>query len=363
MDVFTMGFFRLINMEGKVIMKALIKYAKGREGVEIRDIPKPHPGKGELLVKIIQAGICATDLHILLDDAPLKIEMPVAIGHEFIGEIVELGNEVSNFCTGDRVVALSAAKHCGRCSYCVSGNPILCEERKSLGSGVNGTMAEYMVFPASIAYKLPDKIANDERMILLEPMACCANAVYDISSVKSGDVVLVTGPGTIGLLTISLLKEMGAYIVASGLPSDKDRLQHARKIGADETAFSGDDLWSVLKKFGRGVDHVFECSGTEDAFNSAVKALRPKGEIIQLGIYSTGFTFNINNLTMGQLALKTSFSSSHSSWQRVIKLSDQGLFDRNDIGSIVTNRMPLEQWEIAFDKAVKREGLKMVLIP
>ena len=135
-------------------MKALVKFGKGREGMELRDVPMPVIKEGELLVKILAAGICGTDLHIMNDEFPAI--MPVTMGHEFIGSIVEVGSNVTGFEIGDQIVSMTAAVTCGSCTYCKHGIPMLCSNRKSIGSGVNGAMAEYMAIPADISFKLPE---------------------------------------------------------------------------------------------------------------------------------------------------------------------------------------------------------------
>ena len=138
-------------------MKALRKKAKGFEGVGLDDIPEPVPKPNEVKIKVHAAGICGTDLHIVKDEYPANY--PVVLGHEYSGTIVELGSEVKGFKPGDRVISLTAVVTCGHCRFCYEGLLMLCPERKSIGSGVDGAMAEYLVVPSHLVYKIPDSVS------------------------------------------------------------------------------------------------------------------------------------------------------------------------------------------------------------
>ncbi len=175
-------------------MKALVKSGLTAAGVDIKEIDKPVPKRGELLVKIMAAGICGTDLHIMHDKYPCK--MPVVLGHEFTGAIEKIGDEVEGFFIGDQIIASTAAYTCENCDYCRIGLRMLCNERRSIGSGINGTMAEYMTIPAKLSYKVPDNIKGSKIIAIAEPMACVVHSVIEQSYIRAGDVVLVSGPGT-----------------------------------------------------------------------------------------------------------------------------------------------------------------------
>ena len=153
-------------------MKALVKTAKGKGNLEIRDIPVPEPGHGEVLLKILAAGVCGTDIHVRDDNFPYW--PPVVLGHEFCGKVVELGEGVTLVKQGDRVVGEPHTKACGHCWLCRTGNIQICPEKRSPGWGIDGSMAEYLVMPEKLLHRIPDSI-SDEVGAVIEPTA---NAVH-----------------------------------------------------------------------------------------------------------------------------------------------------------------------------------------
>lgn len=339
-------------------MKALVKFGKGREGMEIRDVPVPKPNEKEILVKILAAGICGTDLHIMNDQ--FHADMPVTIGHEFLGEIVEVGSEVKNFKVGDQVVSMTAAVTCGNCTYCKHGIPMLCANRKSIGSGIDGAMAEYMKIPASIAYKVPENKRNDISMAVCEPMACCVRSV-DRSKLVAGDYTVITGPGPMGQLTMQLAKLQGAFVFMCGTKQDAERLQFAKEMGADVIIDDPAKVKeTVLKYTPEGADVAFEASGAAPAFNMLVDVLRPGGNLAQLGLYGKPITIDMDPLLKKEIQLTVSNASSPSSWERLLRLAAQ---DRLRLDKFVSATYKLDDWQAAFDMALSKKGYKIVFIP
>ena len=339
-------------------MKALVKFGKGREGMELRDVPMPVIKEGELLVKILAAGICGTDLHIMNDEFPAI--MPVTIGHEFIGSIVEVGSDVKGFELGDQIVSMTAAVTCGSCTYCKHGIPMLCSNRKSIGSGVNGAMAEYMAIPADISFKLPENRKNDLSMVVCEPAACCVRSV-DHSKLVAGDVTVITGPGPMGQLTMQLAKLQGAFVIMAGTPADKERLAFAKELGADVTVDDPEKLKeTVLHYSPLGADVAFEASGYGPVFNSLVSLLKPGGNLAQLGLYGKPITVDMDALLKKEIVLTVSNASARSSWERLLRLAGE---DRLNLGKFVSATFPLEKWNEAFDMALNKQGYKIVFIP
>ena len=169
-------------------MKALVKFDLGPGGMEIREVPKPVPKDGELLVKVLAAGICGSDIHARHDER--EVRMPVTLGHEFVGQIVETKGDVGSFRTGDWIVTLPACYSCGECYLCKQGLVTLCAKRTSIGSHVNGAMAEYVVVPAKYSFRIPDDAGDKAAYALVEPMGCVARGVYERIGVKPGDVAV-----------------------------------------------------------------------------------------------------------------------------------------------------------------------------
>ena len=265
-------------------MNALMKLGLGSTGVGLRQVEEPIPKYGEIKVKVHAAGICGTDINIVRDE--YASDFPVIMGHEYSGIVTEVGDGVSGFMPGDRVVSLTAAVTCGHCKYCYEGLLMLCEERKSIGSGVNGAFAEYLVIPAHLAFKIPEGVSLDEAA-LCEPLACVVRSVTERATVRAGDYVLVSGPGTIGLMTLQVAAASGAKVVVAGTSGDKERLELALKLGAlDILVVSQDDFSAKTNEItkGNGFDAAFECSGAEPSADTCLKLLKKTGLYVQVGL-------------------------------------------------------------------------------
>ncbi|MEA5002340.1 MAG: alcohol dehydrogenase catalytic domain-containing protein [Christensenella sp.] len=341
-------------------MKALVKFAEGRQGMEIRDIPIPTPKKNELLVKIMAAGICGTDIHLMHDE--YTYYPPVILGHEYTGIVEGMGSAVSGFAKGDQIISMTAAVTCGHCGYCREGLLMLCNERRSIGSGVNGAMAEYMVIPAELAFKLPANVSGDDTMAIAEPLACVIRAVIEQSHIKAGDVALVSGPGTIGQLTMLIAKMQGAYVIMSGTPQDAERLALARELGADAVCSSPQELKSIIDKITvDGVDVAYECAGAPPSLDVCINMLKKTGNLAQVGLYGKPVPVDMDKILCKELALSVSYATERTSWDILLKLASQGKLEK--VKKLISARMPLDEWETAFDMFANKEGYKIYLIP
>lgn len=340
-------------------MKAIVKSEQGIDGIQLKDVPEPQPKAGELKVKIIAAGICGTDIHIMKDEYPYK--PPVILGHEYVGTVVEVGSGVRGFKPGDNIVSLTAAVTCGRCKYCIEGSYMMCSSRLSIGSGVNGAMAEYMVIPARLAFKLPEDVVSIEQYAICEPLACVVRGVIERSTVKAGDVVLVSGPGTIGLLAVQLVKAQGGYVIVSGIPGDEKRLELARVLGADITVTNPEQLEEAIKKTTTyGVDVAFECAGVVASAEVCLKSLRKQGTYSQVGLFGKKITLDMDQFLFKELTITNNFAQEPSSWEIALRLLKNKQVDLNPL---ISAKLPIENWEQAFDKAVKNIGFKVLLVP
>ena len=341
-------------------MKALVKFAEGKEGIEIRDIPVPVPKNNELLVKIMAAGICGTDIHIMKDE--YAYNPPVALGHEFTGIVTDMGCDVVGFEKGDQIISLTAAVTCGKCRFCKLGLLMLCNDRLSIGSGTNGAMAEYMVINADLAFKLPDNVAGDDVMALSEPLACVIRAVIEQSRTKAGDVVLVSGPGTIGQLTMLVAKMQGAYVIGSGIAADAERLKLAKELGADAVASDLDELKKIVADTTvAGVDVAFECAGAAASFDVCLDLVKKKGNLAQVGLYGKKIPADLDLILFKELDFTVNFAQERTSWEILLQLAAQGKLDK--IKHLISARMPIEEWSKAFDMFLNKEGYKIFLTP
>ena len=342
-------------------MKALVKYEKGPKNLELREIEKPSPSKGQVLIKVSYAGICGTDMHIYKDDGGYKFNPPVTLGHELSGVIESVGEGVSEDYIGKRVISETFYSTCGTCYHCRSGRRNLCNDRISIGSGTNGAMAEYLVVPTNCVHIIPDSVDLLDAA-LAEPFTCCVKAVYDQTKLKASDTVVITGPGPIGLLVLQIVKASGCKVMVLGITKDKDKLDLAKELGADYIAYSNDNdeaLKTIKETFGEpGPDYVFECAGVESAVNLCLKAVRKGGTYVQVALFGRKLNLEFNEVVMREINIIGSFSQNSIWWDKALALiTEQNI----DLKKVVSEVIPIENWEEAFDKAIAGSGLKYIL--
>jgi L-iditol 2-dehydrogenase len=340
-------------------MKAVVKYGAGLDEIGLRDAPKPVPGRGDILIKVMAAGICGTDLHIMQNEYPSN--PPIILGHEYTGIVEALGEDVNNFATGDQVISLTAVVTCGHCYYCREALYMLCSQRKSIGSGVDGAMAEYLCVPARLAHKVPDNMRGSDAMALSEPIACCIRAVNEKTPLKAGDVAVISGPGAIGQITAQLAKIQGAYTIVSGTEADSDRLSLAKKLGADAVANSPLELREkVLEVAPLGADVVYECAGALASADACLEVVRKEGHFAQIGLYGKRVAMEMDKILTKELSFSCSYATEPTSWDRLIRLVSQ---KKLQMEPLISARLPLSQWREGFDMALNKTGYKILLIP
>jgi L-iditol 2-dehydrogenase len=343
-------------------MKAIVKYQEGKGFVELREVPVPIPGPNEVRIKVEYAGICASDLHILNYDIAITIKPPVIIGHEFSGTIDQIGAAVQGWHIGDRVVAEANYQVCGTCRYCLTGFYNLCSNRKVLGYWYNGAFAPFTVVPAHRLHTLPVEISFQQGA-LIEPTACVVHGVCELITIEQGDVVLVTGPGAIGLTALQIAKAAGANVIMAGTAEDHVRLGIAKSLGADTTVdVSSEDLSKKVNDLtsGVGVDVVIECSGNDRAVRSGIAAIRKQGQYLQLGLQGRNMELGFDTLAYKEIKVIGSISSRDISWKRAIELVQRGLVRPE---ALVSQPHPLDDWENAFRIHAERKELKILFRP
>lgn len=343
-------------------MKAIVKYALGKEGFGLMDIPEPSPKEGELKVKVIAAGICGGDIHAINDERGAI--MPVALGHEFVGTVVETCGDVGKFKVGDYVCTLPACYSCGHCEFCKAGMVTLCPERKSIGTHRNGAMAEYVIVPAKYSFVVPHDVKDIYEFAMAEPFCCAVRGVYHRINVKPGDVALVSGPGTIGQVAMQALKTRGARVIASGLKADAHRLKLALDIGAaDMIVDNEDDLKVAMAKMGRpaGVNIAVECAGHPSSLNVCMRAVGVKGTVLTLGYHGghdISFCYDLSHIK--ELDMFGSNSTAMEDWDVGLKLMIEG---KVNLSPLATMKLPLADWKKGFDAFIKKEAYKVLFCP
>lgn len=341
-------------------LKALVKTRVGKGNLELMEVADPQPGRGEVLIRVEAAGICGTDLKIRKGEA--WSNPPVILGHEYSGTIAGLGEDVQGLQIGDRVISETAQVICGSCHYCLTGSPLMCLSRLSIGYGVNGAFASHIVVRKGIVHKIPDSISFDEAA-LCEPLAVAVHAVYDAARPCPTDTVLVNGPGPIGLLVAQVAGSFGCRTILSGVDADSRRLALAGELGIDH-AFNSqkgglDDFVRDLTG-GAGLDCAFDCSGVAAAIRAAMPLLKRKGTLVQVGLTKDELDIPYALLPQRELSIKGTFGHNWSSWDTGLKLLHGG---KVKVKPLISDVFPLDEWREAFDLAESQGGVKILIHP
>ncbi len=338
-------------------MQALVK-ARAAVGIDLQDIAKPTPGPNDVLIRVKRSAICGTDMHIYNWDAWAQktIPVPMAVGHEYCGEVVEIGSEVAGFKPGDRV---SGEGHitCGHCRNCRAGRRHLC--RNTVGVGVNrpGAFAEYVVIPAFNAFKLPAAI-DDEIAAILDPLGNAVHTALAFDVV--GEDVLITGAGPIGIMAAAIVRFIGARNVVITDVNDY-RLDLARKMGATLALnVTRDKLDDAMKQLGmqEGFDVGLEMSGNAAALRDMLRTMHHGGSIAMLGIPPNEVSIDWNEVILKGLTIKGIYGRQmFETWYKMAALLQSGL----NIRPVITHRLPYTQYQHAFEIMGKGQSGKVVM--
>lgn len=312
-------------------MKAAMWY--GQKDIQVKEIPVPEVTPGTVKIKVEYCGICGSDLHEYLAgpifipvDQPHPVskgKAPIVMGHEFAGEVVEVGEGVTDLKQGDRV-CIEPIYHCGECPSCKRGHYNVCEKLGFLGlSGGSGGFAEYSVVPAKFAHKIPDQMTW-EQAALVEPTAVAVHAVRQ-SDLNIGDTVAVFGTGPIGLLVIQAAKAAGASTIIA-VEVSKERQEFAKNVGADYVInpLESDPVEEIRALTGGlGVDVTFEVAGIEVTINAAIQATRPEGNVVNVSIWEKPASIPLNQFVLTERKM-TSIIAYRNIFPQVIQLIAKG---------------------------------------
>jgi len=338
-------------------MKALVK-AKGERGLWMQDVEVPSCGPNDVLIKIKKTAICGTDLHIYRWDEWSQKTIPVGmhVGHEFVGEVVELGTSVAGFSIGDRV---SGEGHitCGHCRNCRAGKRHLCRNTEGVGVNIPGAFAEYLVIPAVNAFKIPDNISDDMAAIF-DPYG---NAVHTALSFDLvGEDVLITGAGPIGIMAAAVAKHVGArHIVVTDV--NPYRLELAQKMGATRTVdVTKETLDEVMAELGmdEGFDVGLEMSGNGMAFRDMLAKMNNGGNVALLGIPSSELAINWDDVIFKGLFIKGIYGREmFETWYKMASMLQSGL----DLDPIITHHYSIDEFIDGFETMDKGLCGKVIL--
>lgn len=304
-----------------ITMKAAVVTAFDQP-LMITDVPRPTPGPGEVLVRVVACGVCHTDLHAAHGDWPVKPKLPFIPGHEVAGVVAELGFGVTSLVVGDRVGVPWLHRACGICEYCLSGWETLCPEQQNTGYSVNGGYAEFLTAPANYVARLPD----DLDFVHAAPLLCAGVTTYKglkELEVKPGDWVVISGVGGLGHVAVQYAKAMGFHVVAVDLSDEK--LELARSLGAEVTInVNREDPVVALERQLGGVHGVLVTAVSLPAFRQAIGMLRRGGTCSLVGLPPGEFPTPIFEVVLKRLTVRGSIVGTRLDLQEALRFAAEG---------------------------------------
>jgi len=338
-------------------MKALIK-KESKSGLWLEDVEEPKIGINDVLIRVDRTGICGTDFHVYEWNSWARetIRVPLVVGHEFVGEIVEVGSNVADFSVG-AVVSAEGHVVCGRCRNCLAGRRHLCKDTRGIGVNRPGAFAEYISVPVTNVWQHKKNIDRDVASIF-DPFG---NAVHTALSFDVlGEDVLITGAGPIGIMAAAVVKHAGArYVVITDLKDS--RLELARRMGVTAAVnVKNGNLRDIQKQLGmkEGFDVGLEMSGSSSAFHGMVENMCHGGKIAMLGIPSESISINWNTVIFNMLTIKGIYGREmYETWYKMTVMLDSGL----DIKPVITHRYHFTEFEKGFEVMSTGEAGKVIL--
>ena len=338
-------------------MRALVK-AKPERGLELTDVPKPVPGHADVLIKVTHAAICGTDLHIYEwnEWAQETMQLPVVVGHEFVGVVEAVGAEVDDIEPGTRIAGEGHIV-CGHCRNCRAGDGHLCRSTISVGIQCDGGFADYVVIPARNAYAIPDSVP-DRIAAILDPLG---NAVHTALSFDLvGEDVLITGAGPIGQMACAVCRHAGArHIVITDV--QEGRLSTAVQMGATRAVAAGDaSVRAVMDDLDmqEGFDIALEMSGSPHAVADILHHTNHGAKVALLGLFDHPAEIDLNQAILKGLTIKGIYGREmFDTWYKAVAMLNSGL----EIDPIISGHFPLERFEEAFDALLTGQASKVIL--
>ena len=330
----------------------------GNKTFAVTDLPTPHAGPGELVLRNQVCGVCGTDVHIYHGEpGSADVNPPVVLGHEYSGEVVEVGEGVTGFAVGDHVT-VDPNIYCGHCAYCQNGKKQLCPSMEAIGVTRDGGFAQYSRIPASQAFKLEPTVPW-EAAAMAEPLACCLHGI-DLAGIQVGDKVCVVGGGAIGLLMVQLAKLSGASQIVLSEPNEKRRqvgLQLGANAALDPTRPDAQEAFAQV--LGGGANVVIECVGNVPAVKSAFQFAGKGATVLLFSVPKVDATFDLPlfDVYKKELTIKGSFVNPDTH-ARAVALINSG---KVDFGLIITHRFTLDQLPEAIAMQMSDASIKVVV--
>ena len=337
-------------------MKALVKHGDGDGNVSVTEMPVPEIADDEVLIEVKATGVCGSDIHIYR--GTYATDLPLILGHEYAGCIVEVGVAVSGWRVGDRVVMENNPHACGMCAVCRKGCFNICPQKRAIGFRSHGCFAEYIKAPANVLHRIPDGLSY-EAAALSEPMAVAVHATYERGVLQAGDFVVVFGPGSIGIMSALVAQQMGASrVLVIGVERDIARMRIAEGLGIQTVDSQAHSDWRDLAS---GADLVVEASGNRNAIRDGLDLVGRAGRFVPVGItgcdsISIPWDATLNKET----TVCFSYSSKPDNWRMALALLSSGKIRTEHL---ISDSFSLEDWEQAFRLTEESQRGKVLLIP
>lgn len=343
-------------------MRAVVNFSDQPGSVELRELPDPQPGRGQVLLRVRAVGVCGSDLHQWHGPVGWAVNYPVVLGHEFAGEIAAIGPDVMGWQVGDRVTCETAAEICGVCEYCRTGNYNVCPQRRGFGYGVHGAMATYVVARQGLLHRIPEGVSFEEAA-LTEPASVAFNAIVEKSHPRPGDLIVIIGPGPIGLMALQVARLFSPlHLVMIGLARDEARLELAQRLGADRIVVADrEDAVQAVRQLGDGLGAhlVVDAVGISETLRQSLELVRPNGQITKIGWGRAPVGFSLDPLIAKAATLQGSYSHTWPTWERVLQLMARGSLNAR----VISQTFPLEEWRAGFERMDSLAIAKAVLLP
>lgn len=340
-------------------MKAIVQTAPEYGAVELQKRERPTPDADEALVRVHSAGLCGSDAHAYKFVSGYEwVPTPRVMGHEYAGEVVEVGDSVSSIEPGTNVVE-RPIHECGHCFQCTNGQSNVCRNFEITGFHHDGAYTQYVTVKEQYLLPIPDSVPL-EHAAITEPTSIAARAVLDQSVVQPGDRVLVEGPGPIGMLTATIAHSLGTNVVVSGLDRDaKHRLPLGEELGLTTINSQSEDLNTITEDFtdGIGFDVIFDTTGHHSGIEMAAEQVRRGGQIVVVGLPSVDSEIFMTPLVRGEVDINTSYGSAHRNFRQALRLMDNGTIDP---AKLIDTSFSVDDPTAAFEAFLAGETLKPV---
>ncbi len=345
-------------------MRAVAKTAAGPGNLELIDAPRPRASAGEIVIQVLAAGICGSDMTVYHWSeqvaAQLGVVFPCILGHEFAGRVVEVGAGVSEPSLG-ALVTVNPHLFCKKCYYCQTDRPEICDNRPIVGYSRPGGFAEYVAVRAENAYRLPASVPAPVAA-LGEPLALGLHLAAR-AGIGPGSVPVVLGPGPIGIVTALGCQAAGAErVLVAGLPEDEDRLAVARRLGLETYHAQDVGFVEAVREatLGMGAETVFEASGSAGALKQALDLCRKDGTVVAVGIPGRDVPVDVAALVLNEKRIVGSRGYRPQDWQAVAQLIARRA---DDLSALVSEVLPLARFAEGFAAMEARRGLRVILDP